>query len=50
MALLSDELVAKALKVNSAEELLALAKENHIDLSVEEAESSFEMIRQSRGE
>lgn len=50
MALLSDELVAKALQVNSAEELMALAKENDIDLSREEAEQSFAMILASRGE
>ncbi len=48
MALLSDELVAKALAVQSAEELQALAKENDIDLSLEEAIASFEMILANR--
>lgn len=48
MSLLSDELVARALKVNSAAELLALARENDIDLSEEEAENSFQMILESR--
>ncbi len=48
MSLLSDELVAKALQVNSAEELMKLAKENDIELSQEDAEHSFKLILQSR--
>lgn len=48
MALLSDELVARALAVKSAEELLDLAEENDIFLTREEAENYFEMICQSR--
>jgi hypothetical protein len=48
MSLLSDDLVAKALQVNSAEELIKLAKENDIELSKEDAEHSFELILQSR--
>jgi hypothetical protein len=48
MSLLSDELVQKALQVNSAEELITLAKENDIELTKEDAERSFELILQSR--
>ena len=50
MALLSDELVKRALEVQSAQELLELAWANGIELSKEEAEASFEMIKASRGE
>ncbi|MBE5753536.1 MAG: DUF2624 family protein [Clostridiales bacterium] len=48
MSLLSDELVAKALQVNSAEELMTLAKENDIELTKDDAEKSFQLILQSR--
>ncbi len=48
MSLLSDELVARALAVKSAQELLDLAAENDILLSKEESERYFEMICQSR--
>ncbi len=48
MAILSDELVARALQVQSAEELMQLAKDNDIDLSLEEAEDAFEQILASR--
>ena len=50
MSLISDELVQKALQVKSAQELLELARENGIELSEQEAISSFEMIKISRGE
>ena len=50
MSLLSDELVQKALQVQSAEALLALAKENGIELGKKEAEDSFRMIVESRGD
>ena len=48
MSLLSDELVQKALQVNSAEELMQLAQENDIELTKEDAEKSFDLILQSR--
>ncbi len=44
MAILSDELVARALQVSSAEELMELAKENDIDLTQEQAEDAFAQI------
>ena len=50
MAISTDERVAQALAVKSAEELIALAKENDIRLSKEEAEDAFEQICISRGE
>lgn len=49
MSILSDELVARALQVKSAEELLALAKENDIELTMEQAEDAFEQICASLG-
>lgn len=48
MSLLSDELVQKALQVNSAEELMQLAQENDIELTKKDAEKSFDLILQSR--
>ncbi len=48
MSLLSDELVERALKVQSAEELLALAQENDIELSKADAEMYYEMIKQTQ--
>ena len=48
MSLLSDELVEKALKVQSAEELLALAQKNDIELSKEDANMYYEMIKQTQ--
>lgn len=50
MSLLSDALVETAKAVQSAEELLALAEENDIDLSKEDAEMYYEMIKTGRGE
>ncbi len=49
MAILSDELVARALAVQSAEELLQLAHENDIDLTLEQAEDAFAQICASLG-
>lgn len=50
MAILTDELVARAMAVKSVEELLALAEENDIHLSRAEAEDAYEQICASRGE
>lgn len=47
MALLTDELVAKAKAVKSAEELLALALENDYTMTLDEAETYFEMLQAS---
>ena len=47
MSLLTDELVQKALAVQSAEELLRLALENDYEMTIEEAEEYFAMIRAS---
>ena len=47
MSLLTDELVRKALAVQSAEELLRLALENDYEMTIEEAEEYFAMIRAS---
>ena len=48
MSLLSDELVAKALAVQSAEELFKLAEENDMPITKEESEMYFAMIVTSR--
>lgn len=37
----SKEILEKAKKINSVEELLALAKENNIELTVEQAKAYF---------
>lgn len=49
MAILTDELVARAMAVQSVEELLALAEENDIRLSREEAEDAYAQICASLG-
>ena len=41
---LTPELIAKAKAAKSAEELLALAKENNVELTEEEAKTSFEQL------
>ena len=41
---LTPELIAKAKAATSAEELLALAKENGVELSEEEAKTCFEQL------
>jgi hypothetical protein len=48
MSLLSDELVAKALAVQSAEELFKLAAENDMPITMQEAEEYYGMICASR--
>ena len=45
----NPELIAKAKKAKSAEELLALAKENGIDLTEDEARTYFEQLN-TKGE
>ena len=44
MNTLTPELIAKAKAAKSTEELLALAKENNIELSEEEAKTCFEQL------
>ncbi len=46
---MTNELITKAKECKSAEELLALAKENSIEMTVEEAESQFAQFH-SEGE
>ena len=41
---LTSELIAKAKAAKSAEELLALAKENNVELTEEEAKTYFEQL------
>ena len=41
---LTPELIAKAKAAKSAEELLALAKENNVELTEEEAKTYFEQL------
>lgn len=50
VALLTDELVARAKAVKSAAELLALAKKNDFLMSEEEAEVYFAMLQASANE
>ena len=47
MTNLTPELIAKAKAAKSAEELLALAKENGIELTIEEAKTFFAQISAS---
>ena len=47
MTNLTPELIAKAKTAKSAEELLALAKENGIELTIEEAKTFFAQISAS---
>ena len=42
-----NELMEKAKQANSPEELLALAKENNVELTQEQAEAFFEKINKS---
>ncbi len=46
----SKELIAKAKKTNSPEELLDLAKENGMEMTGEEAKAYFEQFHQKTGE
>ena len=45
----NEELMAKARAANSAKELMALAKENEIELSEQEANDYFEQMNKSGG-
>ena len=47
---ISQELIAKAKKAKSAEEIMELAKENGIEMSEETAKMYFEQISPKRGE
>lgn len=44
---MNEELIAKARSAKSAEELLALAKENGVELTEEEASAYFEQLNKS---
>ena len=47
MAISNEELIAKAREAKSAEELLALAKENNVELTEEEAKAYFEQMNKT---
>lgn len=47
MAEFNKELLEKAKQANSPEELLALAKENNVELTQEQAEAFFEKMNKS---
>ncbi|MDE6420342.1 MAG: hypothetical protein K2K87_07425 [Lachnospiraceae bacterium] len=47
MAISNEELIAKAREAKSAEELLALAKENDVELTEEGAEAYFEQMNKT---
>ena len=47
MTTLTPELIAKAKATKSAEELMALAKENNIEMTEEEAKTYFEQLNAS---
>ena len=47
---MNNELIAKAKKTATVEELLALAKENHVELSEEDAKMYFELLHPKTGE
>lgn len=47
---MNNELIAMAKKAATVEELLALAKENHMGLSEEDAKMYFEQLHPKTGE
>ena len=47
---MNNELIAKAKKTATVEELLALAKENQVELSEEDAKMYFELLQPKTGE
>ena len=47
---MNTEIITKAAKAKSAEELIEIAKENDLELSVKEAETLFEKLNQPSGE
>ena len=47
---MNNELIAKAKKTATVEELLALAKENQVELSEEDAKMYFELLHPKTGE
>ena len=46
----TDNLLAEAKRARSAEELLTLAKENGIEMTIEEAEANFAVLGGKTGE
>lgn len=47
---MNNELIAKAKKTATVEELLVLAKENQVELSEEDAKMYFELLHPKTGE
>ena len=47
---LSNDLIAKAKQAKTAEEIMALAKENGIEMTAEEAQKSFALLHPQTGE
>lgn len=47
---MNTELIAKAKKANSSEELIALAKENGMELTEEDANTYFDLLKPKMGE
>lgn len=50
MSIFSDEIIERAKQAKSADEFLALAEENGIELTAEEAKASFEQLHESSNE
>ena len=48
--MMNEEMIAKAKEAKSAEELLALAKENGVELNEEDAKMYFEQFNAKKGE
>ena len=48
--MMNEEMIAKAKEAKSVEELLALAKENGVELAEEDAKTYFEQLNAKKGE
>ena len=48
--MMNEEMIAKAREAKSVEELLALAKENEIELTTEQAKAFFAQLNPPKGE
>ena len=48
--MMNEEIIAKAKKAKSVEELIALAKENGVELNEEDAKMYFEQLNAKKGE
>ena len=48
--MMNEEMIAKAKEAKSVEELIALAKENGVELTEEEAKTYFEQLNAKKGE